>query len=97
MAGGGCRDPNDYSFPEPGSHPGCRVRRQVYRGMISAARGIVAQHGPKGLYNGLGITLIEIMPYAALQFGLYDSFNTAYDVARVRAPPRVLGFRGLEP
>lgn len=66
----------------PNRPPGWRA--QVYRGMISAARGIVAQHGPLGLYNGLGITLLEIVPYAALQFGLYDTFNTAYDVARVR-------------
>lgn len=56
---------------------------QVYTGMISAARGIVAQHGSRGLYNGLGITMLEIVPYAALQFGLYDSFNAAYNVARV--------------
>lgn len=70
----------------------------MYRGMVSAARGIVAQHGPQGLYNGLGITLLEIVPYAALQFGLYDTFNTAYDVARVRhgcarAEPHGQGFR----
>jgi solute carrier family 25 thiamine pyrophosphate transporter 19 len=27
------------------------------------------------------VTLVEIMPYAALQFGLYDAFNKAWDAA----------------
>jgi solute carrier family 25 thiamine pyrophosphate transporter 19 len=31
--------------------------------------------------RGLGVTLVEIMPYAALQFGLYDAFNKAWDAA----------------
>ena len=50
----------------------------------SAARGIVRQHGVRGLYRGLGVTVLEIMPYAALQFGLYDAFNKAANSARVR-------------
>ena len=49
-----------------------------------AARGIVRQHGVRGLYRGLGVTVLEIMPYAALQFGLYDVFNAAYNRTRVR-------------
>ena len=49
---------------------------KVYAGMVEAARGIVKDHGIKGLYRGMGITVLEIMPYAALQFGLYDVFNT---------------------
>ena len=49
-----------------------------------AARGIVGQHGVRGLYRGLGVTVLEIMPYAALQFGLYDVFSRAYSSARVR-------------
>lgn len=57
---------------------------QVYHGLAAAARGIVAQHGVRGLYRGLGITMIEIVPYSALQFGLYDSLNSAYNKFRVR-------------
>lgn len=49
----------------------------------AAARGIVAQNGVRGLYRGLGVTVLEIMPYAALQFGLYDVLNEAYNKARV--------------
>jgi solute carrier family 25 thiamine pyrophosphate transporter 19 len=52
--------------------------------LVFAARGIVREHGVRGLYRGLGVTVLEIMPYAALQFGLYDAFNKAYDRARVR-------------
>ena len=59
-------------------------REQVYKGMTSAARGIVQQYGVRGLYTGIGITMVEIVPYAALQFGLYDLFNSAYSRARVR-------------
>ncbi|GIL83842.1 hypothetical protein Vretimale_10862 [Volvox reticuliferus] len=52
--------------------------------MWDAARGIVSQRGPMGLYSGLSVTLMEIMPYAALQFGLYDALNAFVDEARFR-------------
>ena len=51
---------------------------KVYRSMLDAARGIVREHGPAGLYRGLGVTLVEIVPYAALQFGLYDALSGAW-------------------
>lgn len=57
---------------------------RVYANMVDAARGILGQAGVRGLYRGLGVTLLEIVPYAALQFGLYDALNTAADKARVR-------------
>ncbi len=56
---------------------------QVYHGMVHAARSIVAENGIKGLYRGVGVTLVEIVRYAALQFGLYDAFNAIYSKARV--------------
>lgn len=56
--------------------------------MLEAAQGIVRQHGVGGLYRGMGITVLEIMPYAALQFGLYDVFNNMADGMR--------GIRGKE-
>lgn len=57
---------------------------QVYHSMLEAGRGVVRQHGLKGLYRGLNITLLEIIPYAALQFGLYDTFTAAWSKARRR-------------
>lgn len=52
--------------------------------MMQAARGVVQQHGVRGLYRGLNITLLEIIPYAALQFGLYDTFTAAWSKAHRR-------------
>ena len=52
--------------------------------MLQAGQGVVRQHGVKGLYRGLNITLLEIIPYAALQFGLYDTFTAAWSKARRR-------------
>lgn len=57
---------------------------KVYHSMMQAGRGVVLQHGIKGLYRGLNITLIEIIPYAALQFGLYDTFTAAWSKAHRR-------------
>ena len=52
--------------------------------MLDATRGIYAQTGIRGLYRGLGVTLVEIIPYASLQFGLYDAFNQAWTRLKVR-------------
>ena len=60
------------------------VLLQVYHSMMQAARGVVQQHGVRGLYRGLNITLLEIIPYAALQFGLYDTFTAAWSKAHRR-------------
>ncbi|GAX72706.1 hypothetical protein CEUSTIGMA_g162.t1 [Chlamydomonas eustigma] len=55
---------------------------KVYCNMFEAGQGIIKQHGLIGLYRGLGVTLVEIMPYAALQFGLYDMFTEAWQESR---------------
>lgn len=55
---------------------------KVYASMTEAAGGILKQHGVKGLYRGLGVTVVEIMPYAALQFGLYDAMMKFYSQAK---------------
>ena len=52
---------------------------RVYKGTLAAAKGVLARSGPRGLYAGLGTTLVEIVPYAALQFGLYDGLTRAAD------------------
>lgn len=48
---------------------------QVYPTMRSAFVDIIKSRGVKGLYNGLTPTLVEIVPYAGLQFGTYDMFK----------------------
>jgi hypothetical protein len=51
--------------------------------MFDAAKGIYRQRGVQGLYAGLGVTVVEIMPYAALQFGLYDALQAAWKAHKV--------------
>jgi len=58
---------------------------KVYNSMFSAATGIFQARGFAGLYAGLKPTLIEIIPYSAMQFGLYDIFNTGMTEMRYRA------------
>ncbi|KAK8671123.1 hypothetical protein V6N13_037729 [Hibiscus sabdariffa] len=48
---------------------------KVYPNMRSAFFDIVSTRGFRGLYAGLSPTLIEIIPYAGLQFGTYDTFK----------------------
>ncbi|KAF7025689.1 hypothetical protein CFC21_037849 [Triticum aestivum] len=48
---------------------------KVYPNMRSALVDIVQTRGVRGLYAGLIPTLVEIIPYAGLQFGSYDTFK----------------------
>ncbi|XP_039058317.1 mitochondrial thiamine diphosphate carrier 2-like isoform X2 [Hibiscus syriacus] len=48
---------------------------KVYPNMRSALFDIISTRGFRGLYAGLSPTLVEIIPYAGLQFGTYDTFK----------------------
>ncbi|KAF6135998.1 hypothetical protein GIB67_006890 [Kingdonia uniflora] len=48
---------------------------QVYSTMRSAFVDIIRTRGFRGMYAGLSPTLVEIIPYAGLQFGTYDTFK----------------------
>ncbi|KAJ8766402.1 hypothetical protein K2173_022461 [Erythroxylum novogranatense] len=48
---------------------------KVYPTMRSAFADIIGTRGIRGLYSGLSPTLVEIVPYAGLQFGTYDMFK----------------------
>ncbi|KAM7485102.1 hypothetical protein LguiA_001111 [Lonicera macranthoides] len=48
---------------------------KVYPNMRSALVDIIRTRGFRGLYAGLSPTLVEIVPYAGLQFGTYDTFK----------------------
>lgn len=53
----------------------CCILNQVYPNMRSALSDIIGKRGIRGLYAGLTPTLVEIVPYAGLQFGTYDTFK----------------------
>jgi solute carrier family 25 thiamine pyrophosphate transporter 19 len=44
---------------------------RVYESLPAAAAGILKSRGPAGLYAGVGVTLLEIAPASAIQFGVY--------------------------
>ncbi|KAK4770912.1 hypothetical protein SAY87_031444 [Trapa incisa] len=48
---------------------------KVYPTMRSAFVDIIRTRGFQGLYAGLSPTLVEIIPYAGLQIGTYDTFK----------------------
>ncbi|XWS08609.1 hypothetical protein CRYUN_Cryun40dG0016600 [Craigia yunnanensis] len=48
---------------------------KIYPTMRSAFFDIIRTRGFRGLYSGLSTTLVEIIPYAGLQFGTYDTFK----------------------
>lgn len=48
---------------------------KVHPNMRSAFVDIFKNRGFRGLYAGLSPTLVEIIPYAGLQFGTYDTFK----------------------
>lgn len=48
---------------------------KVYPNMRAASVDIFRTRGIRGLYSGLTPTLVEIVPYAGLQFGTYDTFK----------------------
>ncbi|GMY27712.1 mitochondrial thiamine diphosphate carrier 2-like [Fagus crenata] len=48
---------------------------KVYPTMRSAFVDIIRARGFRGLYSGLSPTLVEIIPYAGLQFGTFDTFK----------------------
>ncbi|MCO5575851.1 hypothetical protein L7F22_029656 [Adiantum nelumboides] len=47
----------------------------IYPDLRSAFIGTLQSRGVRGLYAGLAPTLIEIVPYAGIQFGSYDTFK----------------------
>jgi solute carrier family 25 thiamine pyrophosphate transporter 19 len=47
----------------------------VYPNLRSALVEILQTKGVRGLYAGLAPSLLEIVPYAGLQFGTYDALK----------------------
>lgn len=50
-----------------------------YAGIMGAFRGVLQEVGPKGLYAGLGPTLIAMFPYVGVEFMIYESSKIAVE------------------
>ncbi|KAL4576261.1 hypothetical protein LXL04_012352 [Taraxacum kok-saghyz] len=64
---------------------------KIYPNMRSAFVDIMNTRGFRGLYAGLSPTLVEIIPYAGLQFGTYDTFKRwtmAWNIRGLSDPTR---------
>ncbi|WOH01095.1 hypothetical protein DCAR_0520474 [Daucus carota subsp. sativus] len=56
----------------------CMICMQVHPNMRSVFASLIKYRGFRGLYDGLTPTLVEIIPYAGLQFEIYDTFKRWY-------------------
>ncbi|KAK3754404.1 hypothetical protein QZH41_011184 [Actinostola sp. cb2023] len=54
---------------------------QVYSGLMQAARMMYTIEGPTSFYKGLIPSLLQIFPYAGLQFGSYTLLKMIWDYA----------------
>jgi solute carrier family 25 phosphate transporter 23/24/25/41 len=50
-----------------------------YPGIGAAFRGVITEVGPKGLYAGLGPTLIAMFPYVGIEFMIYETSKIAIE------------------
>lgn len=50
-----------------------------YAGIGAAFRGVLSEVGPKGLYAGLGPTLIAMFPYVGVEFMIYETSKLAVE------------------
>lgn len=60
----------------------CKILYQTGRlhhtGMIPTMRSIVRVEGVKGLFKGNGASVLRIIPYSAIHFGLYEHFRRSF-------------------
>ena len=52
--------------------------KPLYNGMIDGFTKIVKEDGIVGLYRGVGLNLIKVVPFAALQFTLKDEVKKLF-------------------
>ena len=52
--------------------------KPLYNGMIDAFKTVVKQDGVGGLYRGVGLNLIKVVPFAALQFTIKEETQKAF-------------------
>jgi solute carrier family 25 (adenine nucleotide translocator) protein 4/5/6/31 len=58
---------------------------------VSVLAKIVKAEGVLGLYSGFGVSLLGIVPYRAVQFGLFDTLNSIWFSCHDRDYHKTLG------
>lgn len=60
---------------------------KVYKNLFQAANKMYVNEGIRSFYKGLVPTLVQIFPYAGLQFGFYAFFKTLWEMSiRIKQP-----------
>jgi len=65
--------PLDYARTRLASDVG--VGKRQFEGLIDCLKKTVASSGVGGLYNGIGVSVVGIIPYRGVYFGLFDTLS----------------------
>ena len=65
--------PLDYARTRLASDVG--TGKQQFSGLIDCLKKTVASSGIGGLYNGIGVSVVGIIPYRGVYFGLFDTLS----------------------
>lgn len=55
-----------------------QVKNDYYRGISATLRTIVRDEGVRGLYRGLGATLVQVAPSLAINYAAYESLRAGF-------------------
>jgi len=65
--------PLDYARTRLASDVGGKERQ--FAGLVDCLKKTVAAGGPGALYNGIGVSIVGIIPYRGVYFGLFDTLS----------------------
>ena len=65
-----------------------------YKGILDCLSTMVRTEGPGSLYNGIGASLIGVIPYAAINLGMYDALRWSCQRVHVARCQREAAERG---
>merc|ERR1739838_1192663 len=65
--------PLDYARTRLASDVG--AGKKQFNGLVDCLKKTVASSGVGGLYNGIGVSVVGIIPYRGVYFGLFDTLS----------------------
>ncbi|KNC74879.1 ADP,ATP carrier protein [Sphaeroforma arctica JP610] len=86
--------PLDYARTRLASDVGSGKR--TFNGLGDCLRKTVQTSGVRGLYNGFGVSVMGIIPYRGVYFGLYDTFKELNPYKKDRGVTGVVSKRRLQ-